>query len=764
MNLVKWLRKNNQKVMAVVVIVVMLGFIGGAYIEYIGRRRMEQHKTLAYFADNQKITNYDLSLAGQELEILKILRADVLLRSIGEPLFPQTADLRSLLLAELLFSDRRMSPALIDYIKQTRIVHGYRFTDKQINSLYSLGEGRNIYWLLLKKEAQQVGMRISGQDLRDQLAKTIPGLFNGATYSQVIGELIRQQRVSENQILTAFGELLAVLEYAKTVCSEENVTLRQITHNASWDSQSIDVEFVKFDSALFAKTQNEPTEQEIAANFDKYKGFLPGTVTDQTSASSVEPNPYGFGYKLPDRISLEYIAVKFDDIKQMVTAPTQEETEDFYQKNIKQQFTEQVRSDPNDPNSPLTEQTKSYAEVASAISQRLLQAKVDSLADGILEEAKARTEIGLEDIDTEQANLSAEQFRQKAGDYKTTAEELSKKSKVKVYTGRTGLLSAGDIQADDYLGMLYIQPYGCSAVGLTRIVFAIDQLGDSDLGPFDVPKPRMYGNIGPIRDMKERIMVLARIIEAQKASEPESINQTCSKSTLALQQTRESSVQDVYSVKEKVIEDLRKLAAMDTAKTKAEEFIAQVTKDGWESTIKKFNEVYGQPIKKHEGEPNVLETPETTMDANRPFRLQKLGDLTRIPMEAIETIAVQCEGNPAAPISVENVRKEARLRDQLYSLIPPDSNTVKTSPFVMEFKPDMCWYCVKNISISRLEQEQYEKIKAMEFYKRDFVQSYSLAMVHFNPQNILKRMNYRKVKEDQQAADANAPPEPKGKL
>ncbi len=29
MNLVKWFRKNNKKVMAVVVIVLMIGFIGG---------------------------------------------------------------------------------------------------------------------------------------------------------------------------------------------------------------------------------------------------------------------------------------------------------------------------------------------------------------------------------------------------------------------------------------------------------------------------------------------------------------------------------------------------------------------------------------------------------------------------------------------------------------------------------------------------------------------------------------------------------------
>jgi len=35
MNLVKWLRKNNMKVMAVVVIVLMVAFVGGSALNYL---------------------------------------------------------------------------------------------------------------------------------------------------------------------------------------------------------------------------------------------------------------------------------------------------------------------------------------------------------------------------------------------------------------------------------------------------------------------------------------------------------------------------------------------------------------------------------------------------------------------------------------------------------------------------------------------------------------------------------------------------------
>jgi hypothetical protein len=78
MHLVKWFRKNKTKVMAIVVIVILFGFVGGSYISQLGqRRRMGLHKAVARFADDRKITNYDRQLAQRELDILRMLRAEV---------------------------------------------------------------------------------------------------------------------------------------------------------------------------------------------------------------------------------------------------------------------------------------------------------------------------------------------------------------------------------------------------------------------------------------------------------------------------------------------------------------------------------------------------------------------------------------------------------------------------------------------------------------------------------------------------------------
>jgi len=765
MNLVKWFRKYNKKVMAFVAIVTLFGFIGGGtLLQQFGRRATGLHKAIAYFGDNRKITNKDLYIKAQrELDILRSLAADVLLRN---------QDLRGILLGELLFAEQQTSPALIGHIRQTIRTNRYRVSDKQINDMYKRSVPSSIYWLLLKNEAQLAGIRVPNEQAGEVLGKVIPQLFNGQTYSQRIEDLISQYGLPEKQLLTIFSELLAVWQYAQMICSNEDVTSSQITQAIACEQESIDVELVEFDPAVFADAQAQISNEEIIKHFNKYKKFFAGEVSEE--------NPYGFGYKLPDRVQLEYIVVRLDDILPLITPPTQQQKEDYYQRYREQLFTEQVPSDPNDPNSPPKQRTKSYAEVADIISDQILKDKINSTANKILQEAKTLTEAGLEDTDIEPANLTDEQFKQRAGNYQTTAEQLSKKYNVKLYSGLTGLLSPVDMQTDEYLARLYLEGYGQNPVSLAQIVFAVNDLTASELGPFDARKPRMYENIGLLKDLwgsawsglqdvSGQIMAIVRVIKTIKAVEPESIDQTFSINTLEFDPNQPSAPsavegedggENVYSVKEKVTEDLKKLAAIDITKSKAEEFIGLATKDGWDSAIDKFNELYGRQTSRDEGDPNVSGTPDEEEGIAEPFKLQNLTGLRRISKAALQALTVQSAGKPAAPFILNEQKKHRRFVEQLYSLVPQDSNTADAVPVVIEFKPDLSLYCIKNISVKRITLQEYEKIKAVRLQREDYSQSESLAAVYFNPENILKRMNFRLVKTGEEPADANTPARP----
>ena len=748
MSLIRWFRKYNRKIMAVVVIVIMVAFIGGSYIRNLGQRRSGLHKTVAYFGDNEKITNYDLALARRELEILRLIRADTLLRRLNVPQL-SVPDLHSLLLAEVLFAQPTISPIISQRIKQLATARQYPISDRQINDIYKLSVPTDVYWLLLKREAQQAGIALSKEEAGKQLGRVIPGLFDDMAYSQLIGWLVNQRGIAEEEILEPFSKLLAVLEYARLVCSNENVTTPQIIHVASWENETIDVNLVRFDSAVFADAQAKPTQQELTEHFEKYKRYFAGELSEE--------NPYGFGYKQPDRVQLEYIAVVLDDVAATVSPPTQQETEEYYQRYAKY-FTEQLPQYPNDPNSPMVERTKRYAEVADEISERLLRMRTNSKAERILQQARVLTEAGLEEADVEPEELSSEDFGRLAGDYASATKRLKQEYKVDLYVGRTGLLSAADIRSDQYLSRLYLVSPGYNPAELSKIVFAVDEIGSSELGPFDVPKPRLYENIGPLKDAlsqmmfaepSRQVMAVVRVVKAQKVSEPESIDQSFSKQTLRIGGLQAEGAEEIYSVADEVLEDLKKLAAMETAKVRAEKFIKSATKKGWQKTIDKFNKRYGLSAKKEEGQPDE-------------FELKELKGLRRISNRALNILAVQNQGDPMKQLILNDVEKQSRFINRLCSLVPEGEETIETVPLVMEFKPDMSYYCVKDISVRRLERSEYERIKSMWAWKEDIAQSQSLAVVHFNPENILKRMNFRPLKEEGQAGDANTPAEARG--
>jgi hypothetical protein len=616
-----------------------------------------------------------------------------------------------------------------------------------------------VYWILLKAEANSAGIMVSREQAGQVLGQILPQLYNGMKYSQVMANLMNQYGLPEDQLLQIYGQLLATLQYARFICSNQDITSPQISQTAAFEQESIDAELVQFESSVFASDIDKSSPAAETKHFEKYKKFAPSDVSDE--------NPYGFGYKLPDRVQLEYIVVKLDDVEPLIKPPTNQEKEDYYNRYRLSPtigFTEQVLSDPNDPNSPKIDHTKSYSEVVDLITKQLIKNKVNATANRILQEAKTLTDPSSDNIDTNFSQMTIEQLRQMVGDYKTAAEKLSEKHNIKIYQGQTGLLSPEDLQQNEYFARLYLEGSGQMPVPLIQMVFAAGDLKASELGPLDAPKPRIYLNIGPLKDYLSspaaalmdtsgQIMALVRIIKTEKAAEPQSIDQTYSTKSPSFDPSKKDE-ETVFSVREKVTEDLKKLAAMETAKNKAEEFIAAAAKDGWDSTIDKFNELYGK-------DPNT--TDESEQDLIKPFKLQNLPGLRRISKTAMQTMTAHSAGNPMALQFLNGRRKQQRLINKLYSLVPQDKSSPQKLPVTMEFKPDLSYYCVKNISIRRLNLEDYKKIKSMLLQREDYIQSETMVAVHFNPQNILKRMHFKPVETDE-SEDQETPEESEASL
>ena len=746
MNLMTWFRKHNRKIMAFVVIALMIVFTIQPVMSYLSSRRAGGKRVVAYYDDGKKISNEDLGRAQMQLELLKTLGIPLLLEPQDIRANP-AQDLRQIFLGELLFSERGRAAESIGLIRQLVNRNGYSISDKQINDIYTKEYLPNVYWLLLTKESQLAGVRTAPEAAKAQLEAIIPRLQRGATYSQVVGIITERQGLSEQQVLETFANLLGIIEYSRLMSLARGTTTQQLLHQTVLTEETIDAQYVAFEAKAFTGQSAQPGEDKIAGQFEKYKNFFAGEVS--------ESNPYGFGYKLPDRVKLEYIAVRLDDVAATVQRPTQEEMEEYYQQHLTQPpIAYTALSDPNDPNSQRVVKTRSYAEVGALISRGLYQQRVDSKAEQILLDAKSTTEVNLMVIDRERRKLTGEEVKKLAVDYEKTAEELSEKHKLKVYTDKTGLLSAAEIENDRYLGALYLGGTGFVSASLSQVAFSVEPLRTSVPGPFDVQSPLLYENIGPLKDRREamlgysgRNMMLVRVIEAEKAVEPKSIDEKINELAVVFDRQPETE-KDGNSVREIVVEDLKRFTARDIARARARGFVRKANEGGWDAAIEKFNELYSKTAGRAEDDANTLQ---------KPFSLQNRTGLRRISQTQLDAMAARYEGNPMGREILLRAGRERVLINELYALVPDDANTLTDAGAILEFKPQMCYYCMKNITIHRLNENEFDRIKALNADEEEHQDSQVLAAVHYNPDNIVKRMNFRLIKEQQETAQPGSP-------
>jgi len=707
MHLMKFLRKNKGKIMAIVVVVLMISFGAGQFLRHLGQRRqMGLTQVMGHYDQDRTITREDLMQSGQELELLGAIGSDMILRSMGSQ---QVPNLRAILLAELIFPGGRGSAQIMQHLRQIIASQGYPISPAQLEAIYAGQLGPDFYWHLLTAEAERAGVQVDHEFAQAQLQQILPQIpmMGGATYEQIIYAMMTQHGVSEQQILSAFSRLLSVVQYADMVSSSQDLTNAELLHKAVAENEYMDIEYVQLSAENFIDAVEEPSREQIEAHFEKYKNTAAGTIT--------EDNPYGFGYLLPERVQLEYMMFYLDDVLETIDRPTAEQMEQHYQAN-RQQYTETVPVDPDDPNSPQRQRVKSYAEVAGQIRREMTESRKQGEALNIIQRFRDKIQET-----EEQAIAEADASILKT--YEAASEQIS--GDVRLYTGKTGLLTAADISRDDKLGMMFLQDQGRAAVGIASKAFAIDALGYT-AGLFDADAPEIFQSFGPVRDGRDALMGLMRVIDVAGKEAPESVDVSFSQASVVLNEADEN----IYSVREAVVNDLKKLAAMEMLESKADELLALVSEHGWDEAVEKFNQQY-------------------ELEEN-PVRVQTQDDINRLSESMVRRLEIQNQGDPTAEFFLRNIKEQKMWRDKLYSLIPAGESRPAELPMIAEFKPHKSWYVFKDVELERLTEGQYEQLKAFQAYREQLTGAQAMAVVHFNPSNIEQRMGFELVRREQQ--------------
>ena len=437
----------------------------------------------------------------------------------------------------------------------------------------------------------------------------------------------------------------------------------------------------------------------------------------------------------PRRVQIEYLILLMDDVKSQIEPPTSEAMEEFYSTNI-QRFQTSILSDPNDTNSEKITQTRSFAEVVPQIRKAMENDKSSTLAGTIFNEIKDVTEAGFEEITFDEATI--DQLQMAAGDYQVTAEKIDKDYHLSLMTGKTGWLSPEDLRQDKILSGLTLQQQQ-NRIPLSDMILAASSNPKQTTRRIGIPTVRPWQNIGPIRGgyydiEKEKyypLMAMVRVVGIREAAVPETVDIEYDTKGVALP---DQPAQDdmIFSLKEKVKEDVLLQKAMVTAKARAEELAGLVEEADWDKAITRYNEKYAA-----DEDPNDLK------EDTQWIKLTTAKQQTRASQTEILFAKQYMRDNPAAAGYMQQHLVTNMLNNRLYDMLTEDSESTGTIHRELVFEPAASVYVIKNITRQPATLADYLENKANTAMQLGLQDTSSLVMVHFSPKNIVKRMNYK---------------------
>lgn len=732
MHLVKWIRKNQSKVMAWVVIFLMISFVGGyglqQLLSYSGGGN-----TLVGQYNGEKLRQADLQTAYSELEILKGLMVEQILYS-GQ-------DLNGQLLGLLLFPNNQITSQIRDQFVQAGARGQIQMSREQIDQYFAgLVEQPELMWVLLKAEAHKAGVVVSPENAMANLQQFIPAVTQGVygqriEAAQFLYNLSRQTGRTEQEIADVFAELLGVLKYGGYIMSNHVVTYNEMQSEVLRNVEKLSGEYYVLNAQRIADEQPEPTQEQIQAQFDEYKDEFSGTYSEE--------NPYGFGYKIPRRTAFEYLYVDLNDVKEEIDPVTPEDMERYYSSNLSQ-YQDEVPVDPNDPEGETEVQQRSFAEVAGRIRQTLEQQRTESLAARILNDARQMTEAGFDAIDLNEA--TEQQLQDAAGEYTAAARTLEEKYQIPVKVGKTSPMRPKDYMSDMVLrGLMLTGPEG-KRIQLREIAYQVPADG-TPLRQVGMPSIRMWENISPLMggfyDAEQsdfvQLMGMARVTDVIAPQVPESTDVQFS-----IQGAQQAvGAADTYSLREEVVSDLKLKQAMEVTQQRAQTLVSLVEEKGWDGALDSYREQFTMGA-----DPNqpVAATPLPQM---RTLNSQM------VPSRSALTLMQRQMADPSMADYMRNQFQTGLRARMLYSLLDPGQETTGMVDRPVVFPPAGEVLVAKELTREPATVKDFEENKDMLALQAAYMAGIDLGLVHYNPENVKERLEFvRAASEDDEVAEA----------
>lgn len=415
---------------------------------------------------------------------------------------------------------------------------------KQVLAL--MGQPLNVSdadYLLLTEEAEQAGIRVGKQEVIDLLQRV------GVT-DTVLQGIQLSQRMSYDDIYRIIGRWVAVERLAMLQNMGEFASLARQRDQYRLRAQTARAEMVVIDASAFEPSVGEPTEEQLTALFEAGK----------TRDSAHTDSELVFGYKLPDRVSVEYLTVDPNALLAQ-TQVRQLEMQRYFEDNrpLFMKPNPAAGTDPQAP--PQIEMT--FDEAREQIRATLRDEKAIDAAGSVMHDIFS--ELHRPWITTE---VSPEGFQARPdtdlGDFRELQQRYS--DRYPIACEKTGLVDQQTLSMDLLLGQALL-PDARRAVRAPELAFRVQGILASD--PNDgVPVFAPLQPIGPLFTQTQRPErsrrpinfqpLVMRVIEVAPAAPPASLDE----------------------VRAQVIKDWKRQQALAKAKTYGEQLAARAREVG----------------------------------------------------------------------------------------------------------------------------------------------------------------------------------------
>jgi hypothetical protein len=545
-------------------------------------------------------------------------------------------------------------------------------------------------WLLMLHEAEAQGLYGSDAQTNSILQYLEVGPAR-------LAEVKTQFKIPDSAIYQAMRHWQMVEQLERLTLNLRRISEPQMRHFANDLQSKVTVQTVALRAADMVDATEQPIEEQLQRQYERYMMQLPGRSA-----------PYGFGYRLPARVKLEYMAFPLDRIKETVSI-SEVDAARYYQQN-KQQFVPEAEGEGEEA-TPASTEPKPFAEVMPQIIDQLKTAQARQKQQEMAKWAAALV------AQSERALPRDGGFRVVPADYKPVDLESVAQQTQQEF----GVLADVVRLEDHWYDMTQLD--ALSGIGQAKL-----RIGSGDNARL-VPAAAYIATTRELRQGQNPLNLQAKILGQPLFDESGSVY------LFRITEAHPSRLPlGLDEVREQVLRDVKMLQVYNRMKDNAQRYIDLAAADGMEELAKTTGE-----------DGTVIEVPAFS---RRQFDRSRGGDLVVPVLPEVGRSASFVDASFALAQQVEEAGGLASApANKQIAAIPMDAQ--------------MTVYVTKLTAYEPITTAQYETFKAVASYIIPALDQEQLAANPFSLEALKQRMQFAEPQidtpEEEDPAEAPAP-------